>query len=245
MHPSKAHFLALFGEGAFLEKRGDLTQGGQFSAEQKVSLTTSLGKLESVRILGPFREHTQVELSMSDAVPLGLDPPVRDSGDLEGTPGITIIGPAGTVELDGGVILAQRHIHMTPADAREFGVQDKDIVWAAVIPGAKAGVRSAGRSLIFGEVLIRVDSSFRLDFHLDTDEANAAGVRTGDDAQLIKESPAKQEEGEVLYPRKRLYSEWDVRQARQSGKTILIEKETKLTPSARDYGKLWNVFREG
>ena len=104
-----------------MEKRVDLTQGGQFAAEQTVTLSTPLGKIDLVRILGPFRKNTQVEISFSDAITLGLNPPVRDSGDHEGTPGVTIIGPKGVVELKQGVILAQRHIHMTPTEAREFG----------------------------------------------------------------------------------------------------------------------------
>lgn len=245
VHPSKEHFLALFGEGSFLEKRGDLTQGGQFAAEQTVTLATSRGRIEPARILGPFRSATQVELSISDAVVLGLEPPVRDSGDHEGTPGITIIGPRGVVELERGVIIAQRHIHMTPADARHFGVQDKDIVWMAVNSGSRSGIRSAGRRAIFGDVIVRVDASFRLDFHLDTDEANSARVKTGDSGQLIKEGFTGEEEQDDYYPRKRLYSEWDVRRAYKEGKKIIIEKGTKLTPSARDYGKNWGVLREG
>jgi len=243
IHLSKEHFIRLFGEGAHLTKQKDLTQGGQFASEQTVILSTSLGKIEDVRILGPVRRDTQVELSFSDAFSLGLNPPVRNSGDNEGTPGITIISPQGVVELQRGVILAQRHIHMTPTDAREFGVADKESVWVAVQPPNRSNSRSAGRSVIFGDVLIRVDPSFKLDFHLDTDEGNAAGVRTGDSAYLIKNIPVEKTSTDNIYPKKRLYSEWDVRKAKAEGKLILLEKTTILSPSAKDYGKLWNVFK--
>ena len=244
IHLSKEHFVQLFGEEAYLTKQKDLTQGGQFASEQTVILSTSLAKIENVRILGPIRPNTQVEISHSDAFLLGLNPPVRDSGDHEGTPGITIIGPQGVVELQRGVILAQRHIHMTPTDAREFGVVDKESVWVAVQPLNRSNSRSEGRSVIFGDVLIRVDPSFKLDFHLDTDEGNAAGVQTGDSAHLIKEIAIEKTSTDNIYPKKRLYSELDVRKAKAEGKLILLEKTTILTPSAKDYGKLWDVFKD-
>ena len=244
VHPSKEHFVQLFGENAYMVRRSDLTQGGQFAAEQTVTLSTSLGKIELVRILGPVRKNTQVEISHSDAVLLGLNPPVRDSGDHEGTPGITIMGPAGVVQLEKGVIIAQRHIHMTPTDAREFGVSEKELVWVAVKPPNRSSSRSEGRGLIFGDVLVRIDTSYKLDFHLDTDEANAAGVQTGDSAFLIKNFNQENQPADDLYPAKRLYSEWDVRQAKAEGKAIIISKNTILTPSAKDYGRLWNIFRQ-
>lgn len=245
IHPSNDDFEKLFGQGAFLNKRQDLTQGGQFAAEQMVAIATALGKIEPVRILGPFRKNTQVELSMTDAVLLELNPPVRDSGQHEGSPGITVIGPSGTIELKRGVIIAQRHIHMTPTDAREFMVQDKDIVWTAVQSVNRSGTESAGRKVIFGDVIIRIDPSFKLDFHLDTDEANAAGVQTGDIAHIIKDMDMQNKDtGDKIYPRKRVYSEWDVRKAHKEGKIIIVEKGTILTPSAKDYGKLWNVFKK-
>ncbi len=245
LHPSKEDFERLFGPGAFLTKRRDLTQVGQFASQQTVILAAAVGRIESVRILGPFRSSTQVELSLTDAVNLGLNPPVRDSGIHAGTPGITVIGPAGTIELKQGVIIAQRHIHMTPTDAREFGVQDKDIVWAAVQSVNRSGTESEGRNIIFGDVIIRVHPSFKLDFHLDTDEANAAGVSTGDHAFIIKDfNMQNKEPQDNIYPRKRVYSEWDVRKAHNEGKIIIVEKGTILTPSAKDYGKVWDIFRE-
>ena len=245
VHASKEDFVKLFGEGAYLVKRKDLSQTGQFAAEQTVVLSTAIGRIENVRILGPFRKGTQVELSFSDAVSVGLNPPVRDSGDHTGTPGITIIGPAGVVELSQGIILAQRHIHMTPVDAKKFGLMDKQKVWTAVKSPNKSNARSETRSVIFGDVLVRVDISFRLDFHLDTDEANAAGVTTGDIAYVVPNLGMDLSPEENIYPRKRVYSEHDVRLARKEGKVILLEKGVIVTPSAMDYGKLWGVFKEG
>ena len=138
---------------------------------------TQKGGFNRVRILGPERKQTQVEVSLTDSVKLGLKPPVRDSGALDGSPGIKIIGPAGEIELDKGVIVACRHIHMTPADAEEFGVRDKEIV----------KVRCQGeRGLIFDQVLIRVHETFALEMHIDTDEGNAAMAKTGDIVELIK-----------------------------------------------------------
>ena len=245
IHAAKEDFVRLFGEGAYLVKVKDLSQTGQFAAEQRVTLSTALGRIAEVRILGPFRKNTQVELSFSDAVMLGLHPPVRDSGDHAGTPGITIIGPQGIVEITQGVILAQRHIHMTPVDAKKFGVMDRQRVWAAVKSPNMSKVRSESRSVIFGDVLVRVDPSFRLDFHLDTDEANAAGVTTGDEAFIVSIPGEKQtKEGPRFYPEKRVYSELDVRKAKEAGQVILVKKGVILTPSAKDYGKKWGVLKE-
>lgn len=242
VHLCKKYFLALFGDKAFLTKRNDLTQGGQFASGETVTIATSTGRFENVRILGPFREDTQVEISAGDAFELGLSPPVRDSGFHEGTPGLTIIGPEGKVDIEKGVILAQRHIHMTPTEARERGLQDKDIVWVSVQKEAEPG--SGGRRIVFGDVIVRVHPTFRLDFHLDTDEANAAGVKTGDMAYILENFPEDTSDSKPIYPRKRVYSERDVRKAHEKDEKIILEKGTILTPSAKDYGLKWEVFKE-
>ncbi len=166
-HLSKADLEILFGKGFELSKFKDLSQAGQFVAEQVVSLEGPRGALESVRILGPCREKTQVEISETDARHLGLNPPVRNSGNLDGTPGIKIIGPSGSVVLRQGVILALRHIHIDPASARDFGVKDGDRIKVDV---------SGVRDLLFENVLVRVSPDFKLAMHIDTDEANAAGI---------------------------------------------------------------------
>lgn len=244
IHTSKEDFTKLFGENAFLVKRKDLSQTGQFAAEQTVTLSTPVGRIDNVRILGPFRKSTQVELSVSDAVFLGLTVPVRDSGNHEGTPGLTILGPQGNVTIAQGVIIAMRHLHMTPADARKFNLLDKQKVWMAVKTPSVNFTLSESRNLIFGDVLVRIDPSYRLDFHLDTDEANAAGVKTGDSAFIVNiPSVNDNQEANSYYPQKKLYSELDVRKAHSDGKMILIDKKTILTPSAKEYGMRWNIFQ--
>ncbi|MBU0519278.1 phosphate propanoyltransferase [bacterium] len=242
VHLSKEDFHRLFGPDDTLTRTRDLTQKGQFASEQFVTLATPVGRIERVRVLGPFRNATQVEISHSEAVRLGLNPPVRDSGDHEGSPGIMITGPAGRTEISQGVILAQRHVHMTPKDAREYDVIDKETVFMALTPPTPKGMKSAPRTLIFGDVLIRVHDAYRLDFHIDTDEANASGARTGDQAILFKLGTGPMHSERQYYPQKRLISEHDVRKAIKEGLTILIEAGTIITPSAQDIGRKAGVF---
>lgn len=242
VHLSKDDFHSLFGPEAMLSRVRDLTQGGQFASEQLVTLATPLGRIENLRVLGPFRSATQAELAKSEAVRLGLNPPVRDSGDHEASPGLTIIGPMGRTEIHQGVILAQRHVHMTPANAREYQVVDKEIVFMALSPRGTTQTRSAPRTVIFGDVLIRIHESFQLDFHLDTDEANACGAVTGDPALLFRLGSVPLDNNRKYYPRKRLYTEHDVHKAAREGSIILVEKGTILTPAARDAGRVKGVF---
>ena len=242
VHLTKANFHGLFGPEAALERTRDLTQKGQFASEQLLTLATPVGRFENVRVLGPFRSASQVELARTDAVRLGLDPPIRDSGDLEGSPGLTLIGPAGRVELTSGVILAQRHVHMTPKDARDYDVVDKELVFMALAAPVPAEVRSSPRTVVFGDVLIRVHENFRLDFHLDTDEANASGARTGDQAVLFKIGGVPLQSERKYYPKKRLYSERDIMNADREGLIILVERDTIITPAARDMGRQKRVF---
>ncbi|QJW44916.1 phosphate propanoyltransferase [bacterium BFN5] len=177
VHVSREHLNILFGEGYQLTVKKELSQPGQYASNEQVDIITEKGSFKGVRILGPERKNTQIEVSLSDAMKLGLKPPVRDSGDVKNSPGVTLVGPKGTVELAEGVIVAMRHIHMTPADAAEFGVSDKEIVQ----------VRCGGeRGLIFDNVLIRVNDAFALEMHLDTDEGNAAMCKTSDTVELIK-----------------------------------------------------------
>lgn len=167
VHLAKPDLEKLFGPDFKLTKLHDLSQAGQYAANESVKLAGPKGEIENVRILGPCREQTQVEVSETDARKLGVNPPVRDSGNLGGTPGIKLIGPAGEVELDHGMILALRHIHLDPDTADQLGVKNGD----------RVKVDTGGvRDMLFENVLIRVDPSFRLVMHLDTDEANAAGI---------------------------------------------------------------------
>jgi putative phosphotransacetylase len=177
VHVTSEHLAILFGEGYELQHYKELSQPGQFAAQEAVDLVTEKNSFKKVRILGPVRKQTQIEIALTDAMKLGIAAPVRDSGDLKASPGMTIVGPKGSITLNEGVIAACRHIHMTPAEAAQFGVKDKDVV--------KVRVGSDDRCLIFDKVLIRVNENFRLEMHLDTDEGNAARARTGDAAEIV------------------------------------------------------------
>lgn len=177
LHLSKADAEALFGPGYDLTVLKDLAQPGQYAASELVTLSGPKGSIKNVRVLGPLRAQTQVEVSVTDAYTLGIKPPLRDSGNLEGAAPITIIGPHGQVELDAAVILAWRHIHMHTSDAEAYGVQDKDMI----------KVRTKGdRSIIYENVLVRVRDDFALEMHVDTDEANAALLHNGAEVEIVK-----------------------------------------------------------
>ncbi|MBO8139492.1 MAG: phosphate propanoyltransferase [Thermosipho sp. (in: Bacteria)] len=179
VHLSREDVEILFGKDYKLTPIKDLGQPGQFACQETVIIAGPKGAIEKVRVLGPERKETQIEISLTDAFKLGVMPPVRDSGDLDGTPGIVIIGPKGSVIKDKGVIIAKRHIHMHTKDAEKYGVKDKDIV--------KVLVEKQGRKLIFDDVLIRVSKKYALEFHVDTDEANAALLKTGDIVYILDE----------------------------------------------------------
>ncbi len=167
VHLSAAHVALLFGEGHRLTPVSELSQPGQFACAEKVDLIGPKGTVKNVRVLGPDRAETQVEISMTEQFKLGIHPPIRESGDLAGTPGLRLAGPAGTVELDKGVICAMRHIHMSPHDALTMGLRDRYVVRVVV---------EGDRELVFGDVMVRVSPAYRLAMHIDTDEANAAGI---------------------------------------------------------------------
>ena len=170
IHLAQEHVEALFGPGHELTWQSDLSQPGQFACQEQLTIVGPKGRVERVRVLGPVRRATQVEISMTEQFKLGIHPPIRESGDLLGTPGCTLEGPAGSVTIERGVICAMRHIHMTPADALRYGVKDKSTVRVRV-PG--------DRELVFGDVRVRVDENYALAMHIDTDEANSANIRTG------------------------------------------------------------------
>jgi len=168
IHLSREDLDTLFGEGYELTNKKDLSQPGQFACFERVDVVGPKKTIKGVTILGPVRPATQVELSMTDARSIGITAPVRESGDIAGSAGCKLIGPKGEVEIKEGVIIAKRHIHMTPKDAEEFGLKDKDVV--------SVKVDTDERSLIFGDVVVRVSDKFSLAMHIDTDEANAAGI---------------------------------------------------------------------
>lgn len=166
VHVSRRVLDILFGEGYQLTKKKDLSQPGQFACEERVAVIGPKSSFPAVSILGPERKETQVELSASDARSIGVKAPIRESGDLEGSAPCKLVGPKGEVELKDGVIVAKRHIHMTPENAEQFGIKDKQVV--------SVKLDTDGRSLVFGDVVVRVSPSYALAMHIDTDESNAA-----------------------------------------------------------------------
>lgn len=170
IHLTQEHVEALFGQGHQLTKHADLSQPGQYACKEQLAIVGPKGRIERVRVLGPARKYTQIEIAMTEQFKLGVHPPIRESGDIKDTPGCTLESPTGSVPVDRGVICALRHIHMTPEDAVRYGVRDKSFVRVRI-----EGVRE----LVFGDVLVRVDPNFKLAMHIDTDEANAANVQTG------------------------------------------------------------------
>jgi len=171
IHLTQEHVEALFGKGHQLTKHADLSQPGQYACKEQLTIVGPKGRVERVRILGPARKYTQVEIAMTEQFKLGIHPPIRESGDIADTPGCTLESATGSsIQIDRGVICALRHIHMSPEDALRYGVRDKSFVRVRI---------TGNRELIFGDVLVRVDPSFKLAMHIDTDEGNAANVKTG------------------------------------------------------------------
>ena len=178
VHLSQQDLETLFGEGYQLTNKKDLSQPGQFACTERVDVVGAKTTLAGVTILGPVRGKSQVELSLTDARSIGVTAPIRESGDVAGSGACRLVGPKGEVALEEGVIAAKRHIHMTPADAEAFGVKDKDVV--------SVRVESAGRSLVFGDTVVRVSPKFALAMHIDTDESNAGAVAPGTMGEVIK-----------------------------------------------------------
>ncbi len=176
VHLTQEHVEILFGKGYQITKKKEL-MGGQFASNELVTIVgLKLRAIENVRILGPARGRSQVEISATDAVKLGVKAPIRESGDVAGSAPIALVGPKGALYLTEGCIVAKRHIHMAPKDAIAAGVSDGDMV------SVKA---ENERGTVFHEVKIRVDESFTLEMHIDTDEANAAKIATGDSVRVI------------------------------------------------------------
>ena len=177
LHLTQEHVEILFGEGHQLTNLKDVKQPGQFACEECVRIIGPKCAFPKVRVVGPARNETQIELSMTDARTLGVNVPIRESGKLEGTPGLILEGPCGRVELDHGAIAALRHIHMTPDIAEQLGLKDGDCV----------GVESSGlRPTLFRDVLVRVSPKYAYEMHIDTDEANAAGLKNNDILKIVK-----------------------------------------------------------
>lgn len=166
IHLTQEAVEILFGNGATLTHKKDLSQPGQFACEERLTIVGPKKSLPNVSVLGPVRAMTQVELSLSDARSIGIDAPIKESGDIAGSGACKLVGPSGELEINEGVIVAKRHIHTTPEDAKKLGVCDQEIV--------SVMLENEGRNLIFGDVVIRVSASFTTAMHIDTDESNAA-----------------------------------------------------------------------
>ena len=178
IHVTKEHLEILFGAGATLTKKKDLSQPGQYACEERVTIVGPKKSLANVSILGPERSATQVELSATDARSIGIPIVVRESGDIAGTPGCKVVGPCGEIELSEGVVVAKRHIHMIPETAEKLGLKNKDVVWVKV--------ESEGRKAVLGDVVVRVSEKFADAMHIDTDEANAIGATPNTMGEILK-----------------------------------------------------------
>ena len=178
-HVSQEHLDVLYGKGHQLTTLAPLYQPGAFAAKETLTVVgRRMRSIEGVRILGPARDYTQVELARTDAIRLGLDPPIRDSGDLTGSEPISLIGPVGSVYLNEGAICATRHIHMTPQIATSFGVEEGDLLKVRI---------SGERALTIENIRPKISSSYVLQMHLDTDDSNAAGLRGGEAVELLRD----------------------------------------------------------
>ncbi len=178
VHLTQEHLEILFGTGYELTKKKSLSQPGQFACEERVTVVGSKGEFKGISILGPVRKATQIELSATDARSIGIAAPLRESGDVAGSGACKIIGPVGEIEIKEGVIVAKRHIHATPAEAEKLGVKDGEVV--------SVKIDTDGRSLIFGDVVVRVNDNYALAMHIDTDESNAASCSREQYGEIIK-----------------------------------------------------------
>ena len=256
LHLSESDLAVLFGAGYQLTELKPLSQPGQYAAKELVTIVGPRGAIENVRVLGPVRKQTQVEIMRSDCFKLGVSAPLRESGSLSGSAPITIVGPKGSVSLREGAIVAKRHIHMSPADAALYGVKDGKIV----------SVRTNGeRGLVFDNVVCRVSEKFKLEAHLDMDEANAADLKNGDGLYLITDSfgekvqpapvaappaPAAPAPAPVkaapVHAYESLITEEMCKKAAALGEPIYATADAVFTPLAKDviYEKELEVIRE-
>ena len=242
VHLDKTALEELFGKGSSLTPKRPLSQPGQFLSEERVKLVTEKGEIANVAVLGPVREHTQVELSFTDAKQLGITPPLRLSGDLSGAGDVIIVGPAGVINAKGSVIAAKAHVHMTKKDAARFGVSDGERVCARL---------DGARSVTYNDVTVRVSDASALALHIDYDEANAAGFNGSGSAVISKcgacqSVPAEHNESCKKAPdksKKRLITETEAKD--------MVSRELKptdcdmLTPSARDVFRAAERCRKG
>lgn len=237
VHLAQAEVEQLFGENYQLTPKFELSQPGQFAAEETVVIAGPKGSIERVRILGPARSLSQVEVSWTDAMKLGIKPPLRISGDIQGSSPVTLIGPKGSAVLNEGLIIAQAHIHMSPEDSAKFNVVD----------GQSVQIKVEGiRPIILSNVVIRVSERYRLEMHIDTDEANAGLIQQGTLAEIVQhqvneqpipvkeQSPvvAKVEKPAIYHYDKKLLSQLEVLEI--EAQEIVVPKKTIVTALAYD-----------
>ena len=177
VHLKENDFKILFGENAYLEKNSDLTQPGEFASTSKLTIQTAKDEISNVRVLGPFRDYTQVEISKTDAFKLGINPPIRESGDILGSEGIKLIGPNGSIDLNEGCIIATRHIHLTNFDIEKYNLDGAKYV-DVLVDGQKGG--------ILKNVSLKISDKYVFEMHIDTDDANAHLIKQGDVGQIIR-----------------------------------------------------------
>ncbi len=225
VHICRDDAVRLFGGEPTLDR--ELTQPGEFAAKERVNLCTAAGMIPNVRILGPCRGRTQVELSRTDCFTLGIPAVIRLSGNLEGTPGLTIVGPRGSISLADGVIVAARHLHITTAEARRHRLE-KGMRVKAVVGGERGGS--------LHEVIVRPGDRMRLELHLDTDEANAFNVQTGDTARIIKPADNTRE------VRHTYICVDDIRELIRQEQRLHLREDQKLTPAARELALKHNLL---
>jgi putative phosphotransacetylase len=231
LHVSAADFEALFGKGKAPSVLRTISQPGQFAASETVTVAGPKGKLEGVRVVGPVRGATQLELSPSDCRHIGVEAPVAVSGKLERSAGgVSLEGPAGKVQLQGGVIIAQRHLHVAPGDAKPLGVADGDRVAIECGP--------AGRRLTLHDVVVRMGPTHATELHLDQDEASAGGVKTGDRALVVARSAAS-----AKGRRRPLLTERDVALLAARGEKVSPHGPYLLTPAAMDRARALGVWQ--
>ncbi|MDK2801906.1 MAG: phosphate propanoyltransferase [Oscillospiraceae bacterium] len=178
IHLTREHVDILFGKGFCLTNKKELSQPGQFATNERLTIVGSKGELKGVTILGPERVDTQIEISATDARSIGINAPIRESGDIKDSAGCRLVGPNGEVEISQGVIIAKRHIHLTKKDAENFGVNDRQVVWVEI--------NTDKRKAILGDVFVRVSDSFSPAMHIDTDEANALGFSGNILGKIVK-----------------------------------------------------------
>jgi putative phosphotransacetylase len=240
VHLSHRDFETLFGKGAAMTRYRDLSQPGQFASGETLEVIGPKGSFKKVRVLGPERADTQVEISISDSFVLGIRPEIRMSGSITGTPGCSLLGPAGRVELGQGVIVAARHVHMSAEQASAYGVKDGDVI-SLRVPSPRRG--------IIGGIVVRSGKGHDLEVHLDTDEANGNGILCGTIFEMIKTQegiypPAAKKipGGQAAEKALDLVTERDVNNAVQSGKTTLsVTAKGFISPAALDRAKVKGI----